>query len=152
MFNSHITFWSYKMWSPSTGGMNMSFYKTLYKNVVLISNWWTFKSNWTSNANIIPCNFYNTWFFSPKSMLKTWLKPHATKQAQMYFFTPPSTLYLILKTHLQVIGFLSLGNSMSVQVLFFCKKFNSKSMSFLQCKNSSLSKTFNMDWGFGMCA
>jgi hypothetical protein len=39
----------------------------------------------------------------------------------MYFFTPPSTLYFILKTHLQVIGFLSLGNSVSVQVFYFVK-------------------------------
>ncbi len=84
-------------------------------------------------------------------MLKTWLKPHATKHTQIYFFTPPSTLYFILKTHLQVIDFLSLGNSMSAQVLFFYKDFNSKSISFLQRKNSLLSKAFNMDWGSSMC-
>jgi len=41
---------------------------------------------------------------------------------------------------------------MSVQVLFFYKDFNSKSISFFQRKNSLLSKAFNMDWGSGMCA
>jgi hypothetical protein len=41
---------------------------------------------------------------------------------------------------------------MSLQVLFFCKDINSKSISFFQCKNSLFSKAFNMDRGSGMCA
>ncbi len=60
---------------------------------------------------------------SPKSRLRTWVKPLATRRT-LYFWIVPLALYLFFKIHLQVIGLCPLNKMLRVQVLLFFRDSN----------------------------
>jgi len=77
---------------------------------------------------------------SLKSMPSTCVNPLATKWAlclACHRAIKPSTLYLILKIHLQLISLWSCGKGINIQILLSCKDWNLKSMAFFQCCESS---------------
>lgn len=67
---------------------------------------------------------------SKKSISSNCVSPLATNLA-LYLSMEPSALCLILKTHLQPIGFFPCGRSVMVQVLFKCKASSSAFIAYI---------------------
>ena len=91
------------------------------RNAVLTSIWWSSRSKCATSAMIVlKESFVETGEkVSLKSIPSFWVKPLATRRA-LYLSTLPFESLLVLKIHLQPMGFAPSGNGTSSQTLLSC--------------------------------